>query len=53
MVVYAIQAWYIGYNCIYGNSHCKSYSTDDVAVGYLLERSEILTLSFLILLNVN
>ena len=27
---------FVGYNYMYGNSHCKSYSTDDVVVGYLI-----------------
>ena len=27
---------FIGYNCMFGPSHCKSYSTDHVAVGHLI-----------------
>ena len=27
---------FVVYNYMYGNSHCKSYSTEDVAVGYLI-----------------
>ena len=27
---------FIGYNCMFGHSHCKSYSTDHVAVGHLI-----------------
>ena len=27
---------YVHIYCLYGNSHCKSYSTDHVAVGHLI-----------------
>ena len=51
----ACNSSFVGYNCIYGNSHCRSYSTDHF---YLLlaiqsERSETLILSFRILLTMN
>lgn len=32
----ACNSSFVGYNCMYGISHCKSYSTDHVAVGHLI-----------------
>ena len=31
----ACNSSFVGYNCMYGNSHCRSYSTDHFAVGHL------------------
>ena len=32
----ACNSGFIGYNYMYGNSHCKSYSTEHAAVGHLI-----------------
>ena len=32
----ACNSSFVGYNCMYGNSHCRSYSTDHFAVGHLI-----------------
>ena len=43
----------VGCNCLYGTSHCKSYSSDHIAIGNLSEKSTLVALSALISATVN